>query len=184
MDTAPEVKPGYAYILRREDMGLYKIGVTRRLSNLLERLHQRETESVLFCCQLYDQPLQVVDGLRKQYERNRVVCTQWYSLPMPPALPMEGGRQKSSKIPETTTDWLDRHIAKTCSGKILTASSYRSQYITRSKQHFYPKELVASRMAALADAGVLEMMPSAAPNSRGGLYYTTCVIPVSASLLS
>ena len=192
MDTSPEpkplldrsahsssAKPGYVYILRREDTGHYKIGATRRLSNLVKRLQHHDTQCLLFCCQLYDQPLQVVRQLRKQYERNLVVCTQWYSLAYPPTLPPDGAQPQPPQ-PEPTAspvgpsgDWLDRHLVKTCSGKRLTASQYRSQYLTRSKHQFYSRELIASRMASLAETGMLKAIPSSAPNARGGIYYTT-----------
>jgi hypothetical protein len=176
MDNTPEPKPGYVYILRREDLGLYKIGATRKLSLLLRRLHHTETQSVLFCCQLYDKPLRVVRELRKQYERNLVVCTQWYSLTYPPALPSEGTPTPPHPAHNTADpggDWLSRHLVKTCTGKRLTASQYRSQYLTRSKHQLYSREFIASRMTLLADTGMLKAIPSPAANARGGVYYTT-----------
>jgi hypothetical protein len=171
-----EIKPGYVYILRREDLGLYRIGATRRLSHRLKRLRY-ETESVLFCCQLYDQPLQVVKALRKQYERNLVVCTQWYSLRYPPVLPVEGQaeqQQPASPQPGKLLDpaWLDRRIIETCKRRKLTASQYRSQFLTRSKHQFYSTEYIASRMAMLAESGALQATLSPALNARGAIYYS------------
>jgi hypothetical protein len=77
--------------------------------------------------------------------------------------------------PSNPDAWLEKSIIKHCTGRQLSASQYRSQYLTRSKHQLYSKEYIASCMAYLAASGVLEARPSVALNPRGGIYYTTVV---------
>jgi len=71
--------------------------------------------------------------------------------------------------------WLEKSIIKHCTGRRLSASQYRSQYLTRSKHSTYSTEYIAGCMAFLAASGVLKAMPSEALNARGGIYYSTVI---------
>jgi hypothetical protein len=69
--------------------------------------------------------------------------------------------------------WLVQSILKHCKGKKLSASQYRSQYLTRSKHSSYSRQAIENAMQRLVDAELLEVVSSPAANARGGIYYQT-----------
>jgi hypothetical protein len=73
--------------------------------------------------------------------------------------------------------WLTQSILKHCTGKKLSASQYRSQYLTRSKHSSYSRQAIENVMQRLADADLLAVVPSPAANARGGIYYQTVSTP-------
>jgi hypothetical protein len=73
--------------------------------------------------------------------------------------------------------WLTQSILKHCTGKKLSASQYRSQYLTRSKHSMYSRQAIENVMQRLADAELLAVVPSSAANARGGIYYQTISTP-------
>jgi len=73
--------------------------------------------------------------------------------------------------------WLTQSILKHCTGKKLSASQYRSQYLTRSKHSQYSRQAIENVMQRLADAELLEVVPSSAANARGGIYYQSVSTP-------
>jgi hypothetical protein len=77
--------PGYVYVIREERTGLYKIGITKKISRRKRELGVGKT-STLVSCEWYSDARAVERAAHQKYRHAQIPQTEYFCLSSPPTV--------------------------------------------------------------------------------------------------